>query len=583
MAANEGGKRFYNDELPRKIEIPNVPVGAILKGSARRYGERTAYFYRDHEITFEQLYRESLRFANALIKMGICKGDVVATHLPTCPQYIAAYYGIVLAGATYSPVNPYLPSDDLLYQLNDCTARVVLTHETVAKSIQKCLEETQIEFVILTGDQEISSNHNPVDISAYGSNWYSFAALKAKSVEENFDVDIDPRNDLVHIAYTGGTTGRSKGVMLTHKNILANILQSAAWSAGCLAHVEEDGALMVLPAVKDKDKYLSEYPTFPGTAVRLSPTPLFHAAGAIGAILYPMLVGTTTILFDRFEPAKFLEDIEKFQASEVSGAPALFNFLLRHPDITKRDFSSVRVINSGAAPIAPEQMKLLQEYFPYALVTEGYGLTEATASVVNSVSFRSGVRKLGTVGRPIYNTEVKLIPIDGSSDEPLPIGETGEVVAKGPQVMKGYHNKPEETAETLKNGWLYTGDIGVFDEDGFLSIVDRKKEMLIYNGYNVYPRKLEELLFEHPAVANACVIGKPREDVGEIPKAFVVLKQGVTISAEDLKEFVNSRVVHYTKIRELEFTDQIPMTATGKILKRSLRDMEITKEKVTEQ
>lgn len=555
------------------MDLPEIQAGSILKGSANVYPGRTAYLYRGEERTFSELYEEALQFASALQSLGIRKGDVVATHLPTCIQYPAVYYGILLSGAVYSPTNPYFPADELAFQLMDCGARAVITHEAIAAHIQSVLPKTDVKFAIVTGDSEIPMNGVPVDVSVYGEGWYSFAALKNSAPEKIDEPKIEPKEDLAHIAYTGGTTGRPKGVMLTHFNVVSNVLQSAAWSAACLPLVTEDNGLVVEPLEKDQRRFLEEYPNFPGTAVRLSPAPLHHGAGTIGGLVYAVLLGSTTVLFDRFNPAEFLEDIETHGVTELSGAPAMFNYLLRHPGIEKKNFSTVRTINSGAAPIAVEQMKQLQAYFPEAIITEGYGLTEATASTVQSIGFRSGLRKPATVGLPIYNTELKLIPV--VPDEfTHPADGHGEVCVRGPQVMKGYYNNPLATEETLIDGWLHTGDIGAIDEDGFLAIVDRKKDMLLYKGYNVYPRKLEELLYEHPAVAAAAVIGKADPEVGEKPKAFVVRKQDLKVTEEELMQFVNEQVIHYAKLRELEFIEELPMTVAGKISKVMLMRQE---------
>ncbi|MFS0575740.1 AMP-binding protein [Sporosarcina sp. 179-K 3D1 HS] len=569
--------RNYDEAMPEEIEIPNVPVSAILKGSVKQFGSQVAYIYRDHRITYEEIYKESFRFANALREMGIGKGAVVSTHLPTCPQYIAAYYGIVLAGATYSPINPYLPQADLLFQLLDSDTQVVITHEAVADAVRQVMDQTELKRVILTGDQEMFSNDNPVDPSSYGEAWSSFAALKAANSEEEFDPGIDPENDLVHIAYTGGTTGSPKGVMITHQNLVSNIAQIAAWTAGCLPRVEEDGALLFVPVEKEEAKYIDKYLISFGKEIRLSPSPLFHITGGIGLIVSPMAQGATTILPDRFEPAQFLEFIEKYKVSSINGAPAMWNVLMNRLDIETYDFSSVRNVSSGAAPLSREEMKRLLTTFPNARVGEGYGLTEATASVAGSVCIKGGISKLGTVGLPTYNTEIKVVSADGISEEPLPADQGGEICIRGPQVMKGYYKRPEETAATIKNGWLHTGDIGIIDEDGYLSIIDRKKDMLIYNGYNIYPSRIEEILVTHPDVMNAIVIGKPAATVGEIPKAFVILKAGATVTEQEMLEFINTRVVHYSKVRELEFVDEFPMTAAGKISKVALKKIELEK------
>lgn len=564
----------YDPDLPKLLDIPNVAASAILKGSIKQYGEKNAYIYRETPITYNEIYEESKRFANALRTLGIGRGMTVSTHLPTCPQYVAAYYGIILSGAAYSPLNPYLPAGDLIYQLNDSETQVVITHESVAKSIHDVLTDTQVKHVIVTGDSEIWSNDTPVNVEKFDK-WHSFAALKAAASNEEFDPGIDPENDLVHIAYTGGTTGSPKGVMVTHANLVSNITQIAAWTAGALPVVDDDGALRFVAVEQNPEAYKKKYLIPLGEEVRLSPSPLFHITGGIGMIVSPMAQGVTTLLPDRFVPTEFLELIEKYKVSSINGAPAMWNVLLNLPGIDSYDFSTIRNISSGAAPLSSKELGLLKEMFPNARVGEGYGLTEATASVAGSVMIAGGVHKVGTVGLPTFNTKIKVVSLDGMSEEPLPTGQSGEICIYGPQVMKGYFKKPEETASTLRSGWLHTGDIGIIDEDGYLAIVDRKKEMLIYNGYNVYPSRIEEVLVSHPLVQNAIVIGKPIEGIGEIPKAFVIVRPGSVLSEEELMTYTNERVVHYSKVRELEFLEQFPMTAAGKISKMYLKKQEM--------
>lgn len=569
--------KFYNQTIPNEIDIPHVPVGAIIKGAAKYFGNRVAFLYRKKELTYKELYNQALRVANGLKEIGIGKGDVVAIQMLNCTQYAISYYGIVLSGATYTPINPLLPKDEFLFQLQDSGAKVLITYEQLVNVWEGVMEHSKIEKIIVTGDVEISSLEQCVDTTSYGDGVVSFNQFINNNEAIEFTIDVDVVEDVAHIAYTGGTTGKPKGVMITHKNLVSNVLQSGAWSSAALPQLDDDGALTVKVVEKDMEKYLQHYPTLPGTNIRLSPAPMYHGAGTMGGLAYGVLFGATSILFDRFIPEEFLADLERYKVTELSGAPAMFNFLLMHPNIAKHDFSSVRTINSGAAPIAMETMKLLIKYFPNAVVTEGYGLTESTASAVQSVGFYDGLRTLGTVGLPIYNTEVKLMSVEEPGKEVTEVGQRGEVCIKGPQVMKGYLNNPEVTAETLINGWLHTGDIGIFDENGFLSIVDRKKDMLIYNGYNVYPRQIEEHLYEHPAVAAAIVVGIQDVNVGEKPKAFVVLRQGVSATEEEIMSFVNDKVVHYSRIRELEFIDQLPMTAAGKISKIQLVEREKTR------
>jgi long-chain acyl-CoA synthetase len=565
--------QFWPKGMPRTIDYPVIPVGAVIKGSAERFGEKTALIYHEKHYSYARIYREALKFANALHDYGIGRGDVVAIHMPNCPQYTIVYYGILLCGATFSPANPLLPPDDLSYQLNDCGAVAVVTHEVAAKAVQAVLARTGIRLAVVCHNGDLEDPVRPLDVSLYGPEWHGFHDFKEKGKEAELNVAIDPKKDLAHLAYTGGTTGRSKGVMLPHYNVVVNTIQFCCWNGGVLPKVVNDGLVVepADPALMGPD---GEYLTQIGEGRLINLTPWFHAMGTVGYLNNPVLSGTTMILQDRFDPGKYLADAEKYKVTTIGGAPPIFVALLRHPDFMTRDLSSVRNINSGAAPLAVELINLLKRRFPKARIGEGYGLTEVTMGAVSNPGGRSSLRKAGSVGIPVFDTEVKIVSPDGG-DEPLAPGEKGEICIRGPQVMAGYYNKPEETAAVLKNGWLRTGDIGYLDQDGYLYIVDRKKDMLIYKGYNVYPRELEELLFQNEAVANAAVIGKPVLEVGEIPKAYVVLKAGYQITEEALMETVNQRVAPYKKIRELTFVDEIPVSAAGKVLKRVLRDREL--------
>jgi len=282
------------------------------------------------------------------------------------------------------------------------------------------------------------------------------------------------------------------------------------------------------------------------------------------------------VVHPRFDAGAYLHDIARHEAKVFGGAPPLFQAMLNHPDIGSLDLSGVRLVASGAAPLPVELLDAMSRRLPNGVLMEAYGLTEATMGATANPANWSGLRKAGSVGIPIFDTEVKIAHVD-DPDREMPPGELGEICIKGPQVMRGYYHRPEETAQVLRGGWLLTGDIGRMDEDGYLYVVDRKKDMLIYKGYNVYPRDLEEVLFSHPAVANCTVIGKPSADVGEVPKAFVVLKPGAVTSAEELMAYVATQVAPYKKIREIEFLDEIPVSLAGKALKRELRERELRK------
>jgi long-chain acyl-CoA synthetase len=534
--------------LPRSLDYPDVPVGAILLGAAKRWPDRPGWVdparpAGHQELTFAGAAARAAQFANALVARGVQPGDVVAVHAPNCLDYPVAYYGLLLAGATFSPTNPLLPPDDLAFQLNDCKARVVVTWGIAAPAIAAVRDRVPVELVVGI-DTDAAGTSSSVDIE--------LPALLEGQPTDPPRVEFDTTTTLAHLAYTGGTTGRSKGVALPHRNVVVNTLQYTCWGNGALPRVDDNGFLVV-----DQVGSEAEWPARIGTGVAVHLTPWFHAMGTVGGLNCTTLAGVTEILHLRFDPGRYLEDAERFRVTSMGGAPPIYVALLQHPDIDKRDLSSVLAIASGAAPLPVEVLEALKERFPQARVGEGYGLTEVTMGATSNPSWRSGTRKVGTVGVPVFDTEVKLVD--------------GEICIRGPQVMRGYHNRPDATGEVLDaDGWLRTGDIGAIDDDGYLTIVDRKKDMLIYKGYNVYPRELEEVLFQHPAVANAAVVGKRDLAAGELPVAFVVLSDP-NADPNAVLEWVNERVTPYKKLRDIRTVDEIPVSAAGKVLRRELR------------
>ncbi|TDV57141.1 long-chain acyl-CoA synthetase [Actinophytocola oryzae] len=501
--------------LPESLVYPEVPAGAILLGSARRYGDRVAFVRGGEQVTYAELGHRAAQFANGLLDRGIGHGDRVALRMPNCLEYPVAYYGTLLAGAVFVPVNPLLPEAAAARQIADADAKLVVT---------------------------------PPDVPGICSG-------RSTTPPE---VDIDVYADLAHLAYTGGTTGESKGVRLPHRNVVVNTLQYVCWGSGSVPAVDGQGGLVLDQVGSDE-----EWPTRLGTAVSINLTPWFHAMGTIAGMNALLMAGYSCTLHDRLDPAAYLADAKRLRVTMMGGAPALFAALLNSPAIHTADLSSVRSIGSGAAPMPLEMTRRLHALAPDALISEGYGLTEVTMGATAGPAFASGVRKVGTVGVPTFDTEVR---IDGATAP----GERGEVCIRGPQVMTGYHNRPDATAEVLIDGWLHTGDVGIFDEDGYLSIVDRMKDMLLYKGYNVYPRELEELLAAQEGVLAAAVVGKPDASVGELPVAFVVPANGA-VSPEKLMAAVNEQVVAYKRLRDVLLVDQIPVSAAGKVLKRELR------------
>ncbi|GAA5146578.1 AMP-binding protein [Pseudonocardia eucalypti] len=531
---------------PGSLEYPDVPAGAILAGAAARWGERVALHMDGRELSYAELYRRACAFAHGLRAAGVGTGDVVAVHLANCPEFAVAYHGILLAGATYSPANPLLPPADLAAQLADSGAVLAVSFAPAAPALQAALAQTSVRRVVLLGDE--------------------FEDFLADQPTTRPRVAIDPARDLAHLGYTGGTTGRSKGVRIPHRNVVVNTLQYACWGSGSVPKVDDSGGLWL-----DQMGDPGEYPGRLGTGVAINLTPWFHAMGTIGSLNVSMLAGATQVLHQRFDPGRYLADAEKFRVTGMGGAPPLFAALAAHPDFATRDLSGVLGLTSGAAPLPVELIKVLRARFGEdAVIGEGYGLTEVTMGATAGPAARSAVRKIGSVGLPVYDTRIKVVA-DGS-EEPLPPGQPGEVCIQGPQVMLGYRNRPEETAAVLVDGWLHTGDIGVLDDDGYLSIVDRKKDMLLYKGYNVYPRELEEKLFGRPGVAAAAVVGRPDPAAGELPVGFVVPGPGADLDPEALRASVNADLPPYKHLRELHLVDSIPVSAAGKVLKRELRE-----------
>jgi len=535
--------------LPAHLDYPLTDIGAILRGAAIRYGERVAFHHDGAELTYTELLARAAQVANGLRAHGIGDDDVVAVHMPNCLDYPVVYYGILLAGAVFTPANPLLPPEDLAFQLTDSGAAAVVTWGLAAQVLAAVRDRLPARLIV-TVDAELPDA-------------VSLPALREGQSDTPPAVPIDPATHLAHLAYTGGTTGRSKGVELTHRHVVTNVLQTACWSSGSVPVLTEDGDLLL-----DQIGSVQDWPTRHGSGVMVNLTPWFHAMGVIGYLSVTLLAGFTIVIHQRFEPGAFLADLERFHATMIGGAPPVFVALMRHPDLVTRDLSAIRGLSSGAAPLPLPVLDALQARFPDALIGEGYGLTEVTMMATANPSWRSGVRKAGTVGVAAYDTEVRVVDLDGA---PLPTGERGEVCIRGPQVMQGYLHRPEATAEVLSDGWLRTGDIGTFDTDGYLSIVDRAKDMLLYKGYNVFPRELEELLHAHPAVAGAAVVGRPDAEVGELPVAFVVLVPGAAVTAAELQDHVNAQVVPYNKLREVHLVDAIPVSAAGKVLRRELR------------
>ena len=559
----------WPDQWPRNLNYPEQPVYSFLDQTAARIPNRRAIVFGGMELTYSELKNLADRFANALISMGVKKGEKVAIHLPNCPQFAIAYYGALKAGAIFTPLSPLLAPKEVTYQLNDSEAKILISLDLVYPGVCAIIPDTKIETVITTSIADcynsIIQPLKPLEKIPVADTIDMTALLKEHSPEAP-DIDIDVFSDLAHLAYTGGTTGLSKGVMLTHYNVVVNTAQYAAWFLGAQIEIQNGLPTMVFSPGVDP---IRDRPIAMDRETALVVVPWFHAMGTIGYLNNLVFSGSTMVVFARFEPKEYLDAIQKYNATVVGGAPQLYIPLINSPDFDSYDLSGIKLASSGAAPLAlPVLDKMLNAFS--GVVCEAYGLTECSMGATANPPARSNIRQ-GSVGVPVFDTECKVVDLETGKD--LPPGKEGEICIKGPQVMQGYWNKPEETAEVLNDDWLSTGDIGKMDEDGYFYITDRKKDMIIYKGYNVYPRELEEAIFTHPAVEQCAVVGKPDLDVGEAPVAFVQLRQGAEATAEEVMEHTNPQIAAYKKIREVRFLDAIPVSPAGKILKRILREM----------
>ena len=549
--------KFWPKGVHQSIEYPEVPLYDLLRATAEKYPNHTALIFQDNKISYKELDVLSDKFATALSDMGVKRGDRVALFLPNIPQFLISYYGSLKAGAIVTAVSPLFKERELEYQLNDSEAETIVALDLFYPTVKNVREKTKLKSIIVTSIAEYLPplkrflgtllKKVPTLKVAPEPGVYFFQDLLAKYPPQPPKVEINPREDLVALQYTGGTTGVPKGAMLTHYNLVSNAVACFEWLQGKEA---EEVVLTVLP--------------------------LFHIYGMTTSMNCPVYMAGTMVLVPRFDPLEVLKTIHKHKVTVFCGVPTMYAVLVARPDIAKYDISSIRFCVSGAAPLPPEVQKKFMELSGGVLV-EGYGLTESSpVTHANPLDRTMKTVKIGSIGLPWPDTDAKIVDVK-TGKKSMPVGEVGELAVKGPQVMKGYWKMPKETKEVLRRGWLYTGDIGKMDEDGYFYITDRKKDLLKYKGYSVYPREVEDVIYEHPGVKICAVVGKPDPVAGEIPKAFVILKEGATATEEEIINFVKERVAPYKMVREVEFRKELPMTLVGKVLRRTLREEELRK------
>ena len=526
---------MLNHGTSGSLNSPKVTLQTLLKQASEKAPEKIAITYGQEKFVYGEIEKLSSKFAEALIEYGVKKGDRVALFLQNSPPFVIAYFGVLKAGAVVVAVNSLFRETELEGQLCDSGAQSIVVLDALYPIVEKIRKRVLLKNVIVTGldvystIKEVKTN---LDILCFGD-------LIKKDTDKQREVSCK-LEDLAVLQYTGGTTGGLRGVMLSHANLVSNALSFASWIKGT------------------------------SSDVFLSVLPFFHVYGMTTSMVIPISLGAEMAILSKFDPIESLRVIEQRGVTVFCGSPTMYTLLLTALEIKKYNLRSVRVCISGAAPLSFQVQKRFRQVTG-CLLLEGYGLTEASP-VTHCMPIDSSIKdlKMGSIGVPLPGTEAKIVDIE-TSRKSLVIGERGELAIRGPQVMQGYWQMPKETAKVLQNGWLLTGDIASMDSEGYFYIIDRKKDLIKHKDYSVYPSELEKVLHTHRAVKFCAVIGKPDKLMGEVPKAYVMLREGEEATKEEILKFVNSKVAVYKAIEELEFCKDLPINSAGKILKHLLK------------
>jgi long-chain acyl-CoA synthetase len=535
--------RFYEKGVPHHIDYPRIPLFRILEDTAKDFPDLDAVIFLGKKIPYRDIAGWARNLAFGLHQIGIRKGQRVAIMLPNCPQFIVAYYAILRLGGVVVNVNPMYVERELEFQLKDAGAQTIVAARDLLPRLEAVREKIPLRTLILTDlDEHVrrQGGGKPGPGNRPGILDYADLLQEGKSQASPM-VPVDP-DEVALLQYTGGTTGFSKGAMLTHYNLVSDVVQCVSWNAG---------------AERGRERMLAVLP-------------LFHVYGMTVTMNEAIYLAATIILLPRFQVDDCLEAINAYQPTRFPGVPTMYIALVNHPKVKDYNISSIKVCSSGSAPMPVEALRTFEE-LTGGKISEGYGLTEA--SPVTHANPFAGQRKIGSIGLPRPDTDAKIVDLE-TGEKDLPPGEEGELCIRGPQVMKGYWNRPEESAKSLRDGWLYTGDIAKMDEEGYFYIVDRKKDMIICGGYNVYPREVEEALYLNPKILEASVLGIPDPYRGETVKAFIVLKPGEKAIGEEMIEFCRQNLARFKVPTVIEFRDELPKSHVGKVLKKVLREEE---------
>jgi len=554
--------QFYEEGVPKSITVPDSTLPELLDSTAAEFGDRPALpFYVDAKLppsrmTYRQLREATLRFATGLFQLGIRKGDRVAILLPNCAQYPVVFFGLLRLGAIAVNTNPLYVAREMKEQFEDSGAETLILLSTLFPRFREIRAETRIRRVIVVDIAEtlpfpfrqivhlVQRKHGEFVAVRPQADIFFLPHLLAKSPATPPRADVAP-DDVALFQYTGGTTGTPKAAMLSHRNLVANTAQLSAWFVRA-----ERGKEVVMAAV-----------------------PFFHVYGMTVCMIFGVHAGAEIVMVPRPRPIEpLLQVLHKCHATIFPGVPTLYTAINHHPEVKKYDLGSIRLCLSGSAPLPLEVSETFERLTGGRLV-EGYGMTESSPVATANPLF--GKRKVGSIGLPVPNTEARILDLE--TGEPLGPGREGELAIRGPQVMLGYWNRPAETAEAIKDGWLRTGDIAKIDEEGYIFIVDRKKDMISASGFKVLPREVEEILFLHPKVQEAAVAGVPDAYRGETVKAYVVLKAGQEATPQEITDFCRLHLASFKVPTQVEFRKDLPKSLVGKVLRRLLVEEERAK------
>lgn len=539
--------KFYDEGVPTNIPYVTETVVDIFDHASRDFKEKIAFVSQGYDMTYGELDDQVKRFATCLDDFGVRKGDSVSIHLPNILQCVIAYYAILKIGAKVVMNNPMYSPPELEHQFKDSESVVIVTLDLFSSTIIELRPKTRIKQIVCVALTDyLPPTTDPSTVMSVPpkptADVYLWKELMEKypPTPPKVEVSVD---DIAQLQYTGGTTGVSKGAMLTHSNLSKQLQQMSSWDT---------------ETNRGDDK------------VMIGALPFFHVYGLSAVMNLTIYYGFKTILTGRPTPEVLIDMFKTYRPQAACLVPTMFIGMLNHPDFDSLDLSCIDRLMSGSAPLPLEIIKAYEERSG-ARINEGFGLTEASP-VTHSNPYHT-VQKTGSIGVPYPDTDVRLVDLaEGLTD--VPLGEQGELIVRGPQIMTGYWKRPDETANALRDGWLYTGDIATMDEDGYFYIVDRKKDMIISGGFNIYPRDIDETLYEHPSVLEACAIGVPHPTRGEQIKAFVVLKQGEATTEKELIDFCSSRLAKYKLPTMIEFRTELPKSTVGKILRKTLRQQE---------